>query len=81
MKVVVVISYYNSIMLNYPTIIPNTITQELKRYSRRHSAFCIGLYSYIWVGAMEFWADLAFELTRLKLHKLPYPIFRKIYML
>ncbi|MEI2579708.1 hypothetical protein [Scytonema sp. PRP1] len=33
--------------------------QELKRSMRRHSAFWIGLYGFLWVGAMEFWSDLA----------------------
>ncbi len=28
--------------------------------------------SQLWVGAMEFWADLAHELMRLKSSKLPY---------
>lgn len=46
--------------------------QELKRINRRHSAFWIGLYGCLWVGAMEFWSKLAFELMRLKPEKLPY---------
>lgn len=33
--------------------------QELKRIHRRHSAFWVGLYGCLWVGAMEFWSDLA----------------------
>jgi hypothetical protein len=33
--------------------------QELKRSHRRHSTFWIGLYGYLWIGAMEFWADFA----------------------
>jgi len=44
--------------------------QELKRSHRRHSAFWLGLYGYLWVGAMELWADLADELMRLKPHHL-----------
>ncbi|MBH8576051.1 IS4 family transposase [Nostocaceae cyanobacterium CENA369] len=46
--------------------------KELRRLHRRHSAFWIGLYGQLWVGAMEFWADLADQLMRLKLGKLPY---------
>lgn len=46
--------------------------KELKRLHRRHSAFWIGLYGQLWVGAMEFWADLAHEFMRLKPGKLPY---------
>ncbi|MDZ8186239.1 MAG: hypothetical protein RMX96_15460 [Nostoc sp. ChiSLP02] len=38
---------------------------------RRHSAFWVGLYGQLWIGAMEFWADLAHELMRLKPSKLP----------
>ncbi|MER3472424.1 MAG: IS4 family transposase, partial [Chitinophagaceae bacterium] len=30
------------------------------------------LYGQVWVGAMEFWADLADEFMRLKPSKLPY---------
>jgi hypothetical protein len=45
--------------------------QELKRSSRRHSAFWVGLYGYLWVGAIEFWFDLAVSLMRLKPNKLP----------
>ncbi|WP_256973265.1 IS4 family transposase [Nostoc sp. T09] len=46
--------------------------KDLQRLHRRHSAFWIGLYGQLWVGAMEFWADLAHELMRLKPSKLPY---------
>ncbi|MHC5761057.1 hypothetical protein [Nostoc sp.] len=46
--------------------------QELKRSIRRHSAFWIGLYGYLWVGAMEFWSDLAIALMRKKPNKLPH---------
>ncbi len=46
--------------------------KELKRLHRRHSAFWVGLYGQLWVGAMEFWANLAQELMRLKPAKLPY---------
>lgn len=46
--------------------------KELQRSHRRHSAFWIGLYGQLWVGAMEFWADLADEFMRLKPNKLPY---------
>jgi hypothetical protein len=46
--------------------------KELHRLHRRHSAFWVGLYGQLWVGAMEFWADLAHELMRLKPSKLPY---------
>ena len=46
--------------------------KELKRLQRRHSAFWIGLYGQLWVGAMEFWADLAHEFMRLKPSKLTY---------
>ncbi|MEH1953683.1 IS4 family transposase [Nostoc sp.] len=46
--------------------------KELQRLHRRHSAFWIGLYGQLWVGAMEFWADLAHELMHLKPSKLPY---------
>ena len=49
--------------------------KELNRLHRRHSAFWVGLYGQLWVGAMEFWADLAHDLMRLKPSKLPY--FRK----
>lgn len=31
--------------------------KELQRFHRRHSAFWIGLYGQLWIGAMEFWAD------------------------
>jgi hypothetical protein len=31
-----------------------------------------GLYGCLWVGAMEFWTDLAFDLMRLKPNKLPH---------
>lgn len=44
--------------------------QELQRSSRRHSAFWIGLYGYLWVGAMEEWDALAVQLMRLKPNKL-----------
>lgn len=44
--------------------------QELRRSHRRHSAFWLGLYGYLWVGAMELWADLASQLMRLKPHHL-----------
>ncbi|MCC5655184.1 hypothetical protein [Nostoc sp. FACHB-888] len=37
-----------------------------------NSAFWVGLYGQLWIGAMGFWADLADELMRLKLNKLPY---------
>jgi hypothetical protein len=53
--------------------------KELKRLHRRHSAFWVGLYGQLWVGALEFWADLAHEFMRLKPGKLP--IFRKVYVL
>ncbi len=46
--------------------------QKLQRTSRRHSAFWLGLYGQLWVGAMEEWADLAQQLMRLKPNKLPY---------
>lgn len=46
--------------------------QELHRLSRRHSAFWVGLYGHLWVGAMEFWHSLALALLRTKPHKLPY---------
>lgn len=45
--------------------------KELNRLHRRHSAFWVGLYGQLWVGAMEFWADLAHDLMRLKPSKLP----------
>lgn len=45
--------------------------QELKRSSRRHSAFWVGLYGCLWVGAIEFWFDLAVSLMRLKPGKIP----------
>lgn len=44
--------------------------QELKRSHRRHSTFWIGLYGYLWIGAMELWAGFAHELMQLKPHKL-----------
>jgi hypothetical protein len=44
--------------------------QELRRSHRRHSTFWVGLYGCLWVGAMEFWTDLAFDLMRLKPNKL-----------
>lgn len=40
--------------------------QELKRASKRHSPFWVGLYGHLWVGAMEHWSDLALSLIRLK---------------
>jgi len=46
--------------------------QELHRLSRRHSAFWVGLYGHLWVGAMEFWHSLALALIRTKPHKLAY---------
>ena len=46
--------------------------QELQRIQRRHSAFWVGLYGCLWVGAIEFWQNLAAELMCLKPHKLPY---------
>lgn len=46
--------------------------KELQRYHRRHSAFWVGLYGHLWVGAMEFWAELASEFMRLKPGKLLY---------
>jgi hypothetical protein len=53
--------------------------KELQRCLRRatptqhrHSVFWIGLYGHLWVGAMEFWADLAHDLMRLKPSKLAY---------
>lgn len=46
--------------------------QELRRTSRRHSAFWVGLYGQLWVGAMEQSADLARQLMRLQPNKLPY---------
>jgi hypothetical protein len=46
--------------------------QELKRIYRRHSPFWVGLYGQLWVGAMEYWSDLANTLMRLKPGKLPY---------
>lgn len=46
--------------------------QELKRIQRRHSAFWLGLYGHLWVGAMEFCSDLAASLMQLKPEKLPY---------
>lgn len=46
--------------------------KELRRLYRRHSAFWVGLYGQLWVGAMEFWANLAHDLMRLKPSKLPY---------
>jgi len=45
--------------------------QELKRMHRRHSAFWLNLYGYLWVGAIEFWFDLTVSLMRLKPGKLP----------
>jgi len=45
---------------------------ELKRTCRRHSAFWVGLYGQLWVGAMEEWTDLASALMRAKPNKLPY---------
>lgn len=46
--------------------------QELKRICRRHSPFWVGLYGQLWVGAMEYWSDLANTLMRLKPGKLSY---------
>jgi hypothetical protein len=46
--------------------------KELQRSHRRHSAFWVGLYGQLWIGAMEFWGDLAHELMRLKPSKLSY---------
>lgn len=46
--------------------------KELKRLHRRHSAFWLGLYGHLWVGGMEFWADLVHEFMRLKPGKLPH---------
>ena len=33
--------------------------QELKRISKRHSPFWVGLYGQLWLGAMEHWSDLS----------------------
>lgn len=46
--------------------------QQLQRSSRRHSTFWIGLYGYLWVGAMEEWASFASQLMQLKPNKLRY---------
>ena len=46
--------------------------KELKRYTRRHSTFWIGLSDQLWVGAIEFWVDLAHDFMRLQPRKLPY---------
>lgn len=46
--------------------------QELKQIHHRHSAFWIGMYGCLWVGAMEEWDFLAAQLMRLKPNKLPY---------
>lgn len=46
--------------------------KELRRLHQRHSSFWIGLYGQLWVGAMEFCSDLAYDLMRLKSAKLPY---------
>ena len=46
--------------------------KELRRLYRRHSAFWVGLYGQLWVGAIKFWANLADDLMRLKPSKLPY---------
>jgi hypothetical protein len=46
--------------------------QQLKRITRRHSTFWIGLYGHLWIGAMELWSELAAALMALKPHKLPY---------
>ncbi|MEH1848413.1 MAG: IS4 family transposase [Nostoc sp.] len=46
--------------------------KELQRSQHRHSIFWVGLYGQLWVGAMEFWTDLADDLMRLKPSKLPY---------
>jgi hypothetical protein len=46
--------------------------EQLKRIPRRHSTFWIGLYGHLWIGAMEFWSELAAALMALKPHKLPY---------
>ena len=46
--------------------------KELRRNNLRHSCFWIGLYGQLWVGAMEFWSNLASALMRLKPAKLPY---------
>lgn len=45
---------------------------KLKRTCRRHSAFWIGLYGQLWIGAMESSTDLASELMQTKPNKLPY---------
>lgn len=39
---------------------------------RRHSNFWIGQYGLLWMVGMEFWADLAEKLMRIKSNKLPF---------
>lgn len=45
--------------------------QQLKHIYRWHSAFWIGIYGCLWVGAMEEWDSLATQLMQLKPNKLP----------
>lgn len=44
--------------------------QESKRIFRRYSTFWVSLYGCLWVGVMELWHELVFELIRLKPQKL-----------
>ena len=46
--------------------------QQLKRIYRRQSAFWVGLYGHLWLGAIKFWFDLAAYLMRQGPDKLPY---------
>jgi hypothetical protein len=56
-------------MFRYDYCFPKVTEQG---YARRHSTFWVGLYGFLWIGAMEFWSDLAIALVRLKPGKLPY---------
>lgn len=63
------IAYTGAILINRVTKI-SWLPSELKRSSRRRSAFWVGLSDYIWICAIEFWFDLAVSLMRLKPGKL-----------
>ena len=45
---------------------------EVGRSQRRHSHFWAGQYGLLWIVGMEFWADQALELIKIKRNKLPF---------
>jgi hypothetical protein len=46
--------------------------QGFQRSQNRQSNFWVGSYGLLWIVGMEFWADLAEELMRIKSNKLPF---------